>query len=104
MVIWLIAGALGASVGSNVLTRWLVPRLEARGVLDVPNQRSLHAAAAVRGAGLAVAGTWGACFLLLMVLQQLPGLAGGFTVLGLATGLSLVGFWDDLRSLNPALR
>jgi UDP-N-acetylmuramyl pentapeptide phosphotransferase/UDP-N-acetylglucosamine-1-phosphate transferase len=104
MVVWLIAGALGAALGSNVLTRWLVPRLEARSVFDIPNQRSLHVSATVRGAGLAVALTWGVCFLLLILLLRPPELPGGFAVLGLAIGLSLVGFWDDLRSLNPGVR
>lgn len=103
MVILLTAAALGAALGSNVLTRWLVPQLEARGVVDIPNPRSSHAEATVRGAGLALALTWSVCCLAVVLLQPRQ-LTGGFTLLGLAIGLSLVGFWDDLRSLIPGFR
>jgi UDP-N-acetylmuramyl pentapeptide phosphotransferase/UDP-N-acetylglucosamine-1-phosphate transferase len=104
MVIWLIAAGVGAALASNVVTRWLVPRLAARSVFDIPNQRSSHTTATVRGAGVALAVTWGLCFLLVIILLRPSGLAGGLTILGLAIGLSVVGFWDDLRRLSPGVR
>lgn len=103
VAILLIAAALASAFASNVLTRWLVPRLEVRRILDIPNQRSSHASATVRGAGLALAGPWCVCCLA-MVLLQPQKIAGGFTILGLAIGLSLLGFWDDLRNVNPGVR
>lgn len=103
MVLSLIAAILGAALGSNGLTRWLIPRLEARRVLDIPNPRSSHAEAMVRGAGLAVAVVWSVCFVIIALLQ--PGrVADGFSILSLAIGLSLLGFWDDFRNLNPGIR
>jgi len=104
MLIALIAAGLVAALISNLFTRWLVPRLEARGILDIPNQRSSHAAATVRGAGLAPALTWCVVALTSIVPLHLDAVSSAFAVIGLALGLSMVGFWDDLRSLNAGVR
>jgi UDP-N-acetylmuramyl pentapeptide phosphotransferase/UDP-N-acetylglucosamine-1-phosphate transferase len=103
VVISLIATGLVSGLGSNVLTRWLVPRLETRRVVDIPNLRSSHVKATVRGAGLALAGPWSVCCLAVILLKPHQ-VAGGFAILGLAIGLTLLGFWDDLRSVNPGQR
>jgi UDP-N-acetylmuramyl pentapeptide phosphotransferase/UDP-N-acetylglucosamine-1-phosphate transferase len=47
--------------------------------------------------------TWGV-WCLVVVLLQTRQRAGGLTVLGLTIGLSLLGFWDDLRNVNPGVR
>lgn len=102
-MILLIAAALASALGSNALTRWLVPRLKALHVVDTPNPRSSHATATVRGAGLAMAAAWCVCCLLVVLLQPQQ-FAAGFAVLGLAIGLSLLGFWDDVRNVDPGVR
>jgi len=103
VVILLLAAVLAATLGSHSLTRWLLPRLQARGVVDIPNERSSHGAATVRGAGLAMAVAWSVCCLVVILLQPRQ-LTVGLAVLGLGIGLSLVGFWDDLSTLNPGVR
>lgn len=71
--------------------------------MDIPNERSSHASATVRGAGLALALSWTVSALIIIALQ--PGRRSAwFGVVGLAAGLSLIGFWDDLRGLNPIVR
>jgi UDP-N-acetylmuramyl pentapeptide phosphotransferase/UDP-N-acetylglucosamine-1-phosphate transferase len=46
---------------------------------------------------------WGVCALLVVLLESQK-IAGGLTIVALAMGLGLLGFWDDLRNLNPGVR
>jgi len=71
--------------------------------MDVPNKRSSHTSATVRGAGLALAATWGGAGLIIAVLEphRPPAV---FALLGLAVGLSLIGLWDDLQGVSPGGR
>lgn len=85
------------------MTRLLIPELRKRGVVDIPNERSSHAFATVRGAGLALALTWSTLALVIVALQP-DRRTGWFGLVGLAAGLSLIGFWDDLRHVSPFVR
>lgn len=99
----LIASLLLAATASNNLTRLLIPWLRNHGVVDIPNERSSHVSARVRGAGLAPALSWTVLALVIIALQ--PGRRSAlFGLVGLAVGLSLIGFWDDLRGTNPIVR
>jgi UDP-N-acetylmuramyl pentapeptide phosphotransferase/UDP-N-acetylglucosamine-1-phosphate transferase len=71
--------------------------------VDIPNERSSHAFATVRGAGLALALTWSTLAVVIIALQP-DRSTGWFGLVGLAAGLSLIGFWDDLRHLSPLVR
>ena len=72
-------------------------------MLDVPNERSSHIAPTVRGAGLALAVTWGIIGLVIGLLQP-HRVSPTLVMLGLTVGLSLIGFSDDLRSLSVGTR
>ncbi len=84
---------------------WLIRRYAARlGLLDIPNERSLHSVPTPRGGGLAI---------VIVVLIGLPALAwyrGAFSpriVLaysGAGAIVAAVGWMDDRRSLSPRLR
>jgi UDP-N-acetylmuramyl pentapeptide phosphotransferase/UDP-N-acetylglucosamine-1-phosphate transferase len=69
------------------------------GAIDKPNVRSSHSLPVVRGGGIAI---------MLVVLSG--GLAVGWrsgvvpVLMGLAFGLAVLSFWDDLRPLRPAIR
>ena len=69
------------------------------GAIDKPNPRSSHSLPVVRGGGIAI---------MLVVLSG--GLAVGWrsgvvpVLMGLAFGLAVLSFWDDLRPLRPAIR
>jgi UDP-N-acetylmuramyl pentapeptide phosphotransferase/UDP-N-acetylglucosamine-1-phosphate transferase len=69
------------------------------GAIDKPNPRSSHSIPVVRGGGIAI---------MLVVLSG--GLAVGWrsgvvpVLMGLAFGLAVLSFWDDLRPLRPAIR
>jgi Fuc2NAc and GlcNAc transferase len=99
---WAVTLAGGTLVASLLLT-YLVRRLAlARGLLDVPNQRSSHEQPTPRGGGLAVviATTTGISVLGLLHQLDLPltlALAGGLLVAG-------VGMLDDHRPLPARAR
>lgn len=72
-------------------------------ILDVPNQRSAHAAPVPRGAGIAFFITMNVVLFLLIHFKQLslkytyPVFLGGPSVV-------LLGYWDDIKSVWPLLR
>jgi UDP-N-acetylmuramyl pentapeptide phosphotransferase/UDP-N-acetylglucosamine-1-phosphate transferase len=84
---------------------WLIRRYAVRlSLLDIPNERSLHAVPTPRGGGLAI---------VIVVLLGLPALAryrGEFSArivlvyVGAGALLAAVGWIDDRRSLSPRLR
>ena len=77
--------------------------LARRTILDRPNERSSHSAPTPTGGGLAVCAA-------VVTAWVLIGLVGDgaatpiFAICGLAAGLALVSWIDDLRGLNQALR
>lgn len=94
--------ALGALAAAALLTHLVRVMVIGRGVVDVPNARSSHAAPTPRGGGLAVVLVLSAGALLL----QLFGVLGTPLMWALEGGLAVaaVGFADDRRSVSPALR
>ncbi len=75
----------------------------ARGMLDVPNERSSHTRATPRGGGIAIVVTLSAATLCLALTGVL---ARDFSVALLGGGLLVagVGFVDDRRALPPSVR
>ncbi len=89
-----IALAVGLAL-QPLAIRWL----KHRGMMDVPNHRSSHAAITPRGGGLAVLAA-----LLVGTLSQSPlGTTTAVLVLGTFV-LGAVGLIDDLRGLRPKVR
>ncbi len=91
-----IAFAASFVLGFPVCT--LLRRL---GVVDKPNNRSSHDRPTVRGGGIAIL----AAVVLGALLIHQPA-AGGvmLSLVGLGLFLAVLSFWDDLKSLPPALR
>ena len=83
-------------------TRALIPILERRGVLDLPNERSSHALATPRGGGIALTGSVLLSWLALGMGGRAPPVVIA-VVLGTLV-LAIVSWIDDLRGLSPALR
>jgi UDP-N-acetylmuramyl pentapeptide phosphotransferase/UDP-N-acetylglucosamine-1-phosphate transferase len=88
-----------AALCSFALSYPIARALRHLGVIDRPNERSSHHVPTVRGGGIAI---------MLVVLSG--GLAVGgrsgvvLVLMGLAFGLAVLSFWDDLRPLRPAVR
>lgn len=102
IVTLLAASAVGAAVAAIVIDR-LIAGARAHGLLDVPNERSLHVTPVPRGGGLGIMAGMAAAAAVL----QLAG-AGGFlmapgvaAVLAAVLVLSAVSFYDDWRTLSP---
>jgi UDP-N-acetylmuramyl pentapeptide phosphotransferase/UDP-N-acetylglucosamine-1-phosphate transferase len=87
------------AVASYLLGFPVAKALARLGAIDKPNPRSSHSLPVVRGGGIAI---------MLVVLSG--GLAVGWrsgvvpALMGLAFGLAVLSFWDDLRPLRPAIR
>jgi Fuc2NAc and GlcNAc transferase len=99
--VWWIAALAG--VLSYLFTGWVRKLALARGVLDVPNERSSHVVPTPRGGGVAIviATTFGVSALMAlgaMSLELFIALTGG----GLA--VAVVGYLDDRHQLSPRLR
>ena len=95
----IFALALGASFYMTGRAR---VRLAGAAILDLPNERSLHAQPTPRGGGVVFAALTSLAHAGALALEQLPLLLG---VVGLVAGagFALLGWWDDRRSL-PTLR
>ncbi|MBV8119142.1 MAG: glycosyltransferase family 4 protein [Alphaproteobacteria bacterium] len=99
-----IAGVIVIATGvvCAATTTALIPLLRKRNVLDLPNDRSSHAAPTPRGAGIAVIGTVLLAWLALAVAGRVDSAIG---VVCLAAGsLAAVCWIDDLYGLSPAIR
>lgn len=92
-----------AFVLSALLTHFYRPVAHSLGIIDEPNQRSSHKIAIPRGAGIAFFLSVNITLGLLLwfgkisLTYSLPVLLGGPCVM-------IMGYWDDLRSVNPLLR
>jgi Fuc2NAc and GlcNAc transferase len=94
--------AAGAAAASGLLTYAIWKLALARGLLDVPNQRSSHRVPTPRGGGLAIVLVSGAAYAALGAMQWLDGrllaaLAGGLLV-------AAVGLIDDRRPVSAGAR
>jgi UDP-N-acetylmuramyl pentapeptide phosphotransferase/UDP-N-acetylglucosamine-1-phosphate transferase len=97
-----LAVMAAAFAASCLGTRALVSLLQRRAVLDLPNERSSHAAPTPRGGGIAVIATCVVGWLALGAADSAPAGTGIVALAG--AGLALVSWIDDLRNLSPALR
>lgn len=88
---------------SLVGTRLLITLLTRRAVIDVPNERSSHVVPKPRGGGIAVVTVMLAGWIGWLALQ---GNLDGKSLLlaGLTSGLAVLSFIDDLKSLPARLR
>ena len=94
---------VGALVGTWAATGVLLRLLRVRAILDYPNERSSHAAPTPRGGGLAVIGVTLACWAVAAAWGAVSGSAV-WPLIGLAFGLAMVSWADDLRGLGALPR
>lgn len=84
-------------------TRFLSRILAARGIMDLPNQRSSHHRATPRGGGIAViAGIVAGGIVLVLAGTPMP--TGVFVVAPAALFLALISWIDDVRGLPAVVR
>jgi Fuc2NAc and GlcNAc transferase len=98
-----LALAVAALLISALLTALIRRLAVARGVLDIPNERSLHSKVTPRGGGLAIVVT--ACAAIVMLATR--GAVSAPLCMALVGGgiaVAWVGFVDDHRSLSAAVR
>lgn len=102
MLEFLVTAGLAFLV-SCLATRALLGLLRRGAVIDHPNARSSHAIPTPRGGGIAVVAT---VVVAALVWEGVGGRdTGSFgPVLGLAVGLGLLSFLDDLRDLSAGIR
>jgi UDP-N-acetylmuramyl pentapeptide phosphotransferase/UDP-N-acetylglucosamine-1-phosphate transferase len=94
-------GALCAALGAAI-TAVAQRVLAARGILDRPNERSLHSRLVVRGAGISMSVVWVSVAFVASLALGRP--EGSLALVAMAGGLSALGFVDDIRHLSPLLR
>lgn len=97
-----LAGAGFAAVAAAVGTRGLIGLLRSKGVVDVPNPRSLHTTPTPRGGGVAIVAGALVGMALQSGLWQAPAPGTPFWI-GLG-GIIATGFADDLLDLPAAAR
>jgi len=96
------AVAVAAFAASCIGTRALIAVLQRAAVLDLPNERSSHAAPTPRGGGLAVVAAIAAAWLVLCASG--PVAPASLVVAAGMIGLAAVSWADDLRSRPASLR
>ncbi|HEY4210712.1 MAG TPA: glycosyltransferase family 4 protein [Steroidobacteraceae bacterium] len=101
---WSIGLSVAAALVASLLLTLLVrARALARGVLDIPNERSSHYTPVPRGGGAAIVVVGMIAFAALALTGRMPPrvaaalLGGGLAVAG-------IGYLDDRRSVSPAIR
>ena len=92
-----LCGGLGA--GATAVARRV---LSANGILDRPNERSLHGNPVVRGAGIGMSVVWVGVALVASLTLGRP--EGSLALVAMVGCLSGLGFVDDIRHLSPLLR
>ena len=99
-MIFLLVAVLALSfVGTGWIRRYCL----ARGIVDIPNQRSSHSRIVARGGGIGFSGI----FLLATVVLGLVGLMPGRAATGLAGGgiiVAITGWVDDRKGLTQVTR
>ena len=103
----LTLGLTAASLAVSAAGVWISIRLAHRvGVMDVPNERSSHAVPTPRMGGVPMVtavvlpfGCWA-----LSVAGEIFSVKGLPLTMIFALSMSILGFWDDLRSLSPLFR
>ena len=100
----------GLTVGSLVVSAagvWVTIRLANKvGIIDVPNQRSSHTVPTPRMGGIAMVAAAIlplGCWAWLAAGEMFPAKGLPHTMI-FALALSVLGLWDDLRSLSPLFR
>ena len=101
IVTLLIAAVVFAS--TLIGTRAVLSFLERRAILDHPNERSSHERPTPHGGGLAIIAVVVPALCVAALLQSTSPLPV-YLVSGLALGLAIISWIDDLRDLNPAVR
>jgi UDP-N-acetylmuramyl pentapeptide phosphotransferase/UDP-N-acetylglucosamine-1-phosphate transferase len=91
-----------ALILSTVLTRYLCSPQSRFGVLDHPNERSLHSRAVPRGGGLAILAASYVSLALLALLRGAP--AAVLWIAGSAALVAVVSYWDDRSGLSAGVR
>lgn len=76
-------------------------RLVAKAIMDIPNERSMHAAPVPRGGGLAVMGV---IILWMLIFTTSIAATPTLILIGAMALLLLISWIDDKRGVNPALR
>jgi Fuc2NAc and GlcNAc transferase len=102
---WLLVLVCFATVAwlSGLATLRFAAWLDARGVLDTPNHRSLHQRPTPRGGGVVIAAVVLASLLPAVAWAGLP-VAHAALLLGVVGGSSLLGWLDDRHGLPARLR
>ena len=95
-----IAALLGAALVCVAVTGCLAHGLRTRGILELPNDRSLHVAPVPTGGGWAVLST--ALVFWLFLIPTLD--AAGTTLLVGILALAFISWIDDLRPMSPLYR
>ena len=108
MVVTMIVVAVSAFAASFLGTQLLLRTLQARAILDHPNERSSHAVPTPVGGGLVVMAVIAVEWLLVWALGGIQN-GGQFTypvplLVGLALVLAAVSWRDDRQPLSPVLR
>ncbi|HVJ99815.1 MAG TPA: hypothetical protein VM365_03090, partial [Gemmatimonadales bacterium] len=98
----LLLGSI-ATLVSLLLSAVVLRYVRARGVLDVPGDRSSHLAPTPRGGGLAVVCVVLVGVALLLATGRLPS-SGGAALLGGGVLIALVGWRDDVRGVPARAR
>jgi UDP-N-acetylmuramyl pentapeptide phosphotransferase/UDP-N-acetylglucosamine-1-phosphate transferase len=108
MVVTMIVIAASAFAATFLGTQLLLRSLQARAILDHPNERSSHAVATPVGGGLVVIAVIASEWLLVWALSAIQN-GGEFTypvplVVGITLALAALSWRDDRKPLSPVLR
>lgn len=94
---------LGVAAAAAVITRWVHHYATARGVMDIPNDRSSHGTPTPRGGGVSIALAWVLGIPALTGAGLLP-LPAGIGLTGGGLAVAAIGWWDDHVHLRPGIR
>jgi Fuc2NAc and GlcNAc transferase len=103
MIPVLVVAAAATGLASLLMVRLLISYAQARGVLDIPNERSSHSRPTARGGGLAIVACVLAVVAGLGLRGELPGPLGLVLLAG-GGAVALVGWLDDRHGLAVPVR
>ena len=93
-----------AGLANLIAMPQIIKQLQRRNVLDVPNERSSHAAPTPRGGGIGIIGISAVGIIAGLFLNVIPGDGFIFAALGGVVTLAFLGFDDDQKNLSPLFK
>ncbi|MBT8113884.1 MAG: glycosyltransferase family 4 protein [Arenicella sp.] len=98
----IVALLVAVAIASWLMLGWLINILSSRGIVDLPNHRTLHDRPVPRGGGMIIIGLMLISFVLIGLISGRVAMFASYAML--MTGWAGLSWYDDRHNLGPGIR